>query len=64
MNQKRFDELAKGLATNSLSRRQVLKSFAAGVLLAGPLGALWPSGPAQAFHNPPGAFPMWHKTLL
>jgi hypothetical protein len=39
--QERFDELAKGLATNRLSRRQVLKSFVAGVLLATPLGALW-----------------------
>ena len=40
MNEGRFDGLAKGLATNQLSRGQVLKSFAAGVLLAGPLGAL------------------------
>jgi hypothetical protein len=40
-DQERFDELAKGLATNRLSRRQVLKNFAAGLLLAGPLGALW-----------------------
>jgi hypothetical protein len=40
-DQERFDELAKGLATNRLSRRQVLKNFAAGMLLAGPLGALW-----------------------
>ena len=55
MNQERFDELAKGLANNSFSRRQVLKSFVAGVLLAGPLGALWPSRDAQAFHIPPGS---------
>jgi len=34
MNQERFDELARALATNRLSRPQVLKSFAAGVLLA------------------------------
>jgi hypothetical protein len=46
-DQKRFDELAKGLATNRLSRGQVIKSFAAGMLLAGPLGALWHS-PASA----------------
>ena len=39
MKQERFDELARGLATNQLSRRQVLKSFAAGLFLAGPLGA-------------------------
>jgi hypothetical protein len=43
----RFDELAKGLATNRLSRGRVIKSFVAGVLLAGPLGALWNS-PASA----------------
>jgi hypothetical protein len=40
MDQERFDELAKRLATNRLSRGQVLKGFVAGVLLAGPLGAL------------------------
>jgi len=39
MDQERFDELAKGLATSRLSRGQVLKGFVAGVLLAGPLGA-------------------------
>jgi hypothetical protein len=41
MNQERFDELAKGLATKSFSRRQVLKSFVAGAVLATPLSALW-----------------------
>src|SRR5215211_6195929 len=41
VGQERFDELAKGLATNQLSRGQVLKSFVAGALLATPLGALW-----------------------
>jgi hypothetical protein len=40
LNQERFDELARGLATNRLSRRQVIKSFVVGVLLAGPLGAI------------------------
>lgn len=40
MNEERFDDLTRALATNRLSRRQVLKSFAAGVLLAGPLGTL------------------------
>ena len=44
--QERFDELAKGLATKRLSRRQVLKSFVAGALLATPLGALWNRGPS------------------
>jgi hypothetical protein len=39
-DQERFDELARGLATNQLSRGQVLKSFAASLFLAGPLGAL------------------------
>jgi thiol-disulfide isomerase/thioredoxin len=39
--QERFDELAKGLATNRLSRGRVIKSFAVGLLLTGPLGALW-----------------------
>jgi hypothetical protein len=47
MNEGRFDELARGLATNRLSRGQVLKSFAAGLLLAGPLGGLL-SKPAVA----------------
>src|SRR5215217_3634733 len=47
MNEEQFDELARALTTNRLSRWQVLKSFAAGVLLAGPLGALWHS-PASA----------------
>jgi hypothetical protein len=41
MNHERFDELAKGLATKSFSRRQVLKSFVVGTLLATPLSALW-----------------------
>jgi hypothetical protein len=40
MNQERFDDLTRALATGRLSRRQVLKSIAAGVLLAGPLGSL------------------------
>src|SRR5829696_6676317 len=40
MNQERFDELARGLATNRLSRRQVIKGFVVGALLAGPLGAI------------------------
>jgi hypothetical protein len=40
LDQERFDGLARGLATNQLSRRQVLKSLAASLLLAGPLGAL------------------------
>ena len=48
MNRERFDQLAKGLATNRLSRRQVLKSFAAGLLLAGPLATLWGARPVQA----------------
>jgi hypothetical protein len=34
MNQERFDGLARGLATNRLSRAQVLKSVAAGLLLS------------------------------
>lgn len=38
MNQERFDELAKGLAINRLSRGQVLKGLAASLLMAGPLG--------------------------
>jgi hypothetical protein len=38
--QARFDTLARGLATNRLSRGQVLKTFATGLLLAGPLGAI------------------------
>jgi len=41
MNQERFDELSKALATNRLSRVQVLKGVAASLLLVGPLGALW-----------------------
>ena len=48
MNEGRFDELALGLATNRLSRGQVLKSLASGLLLAGPLGALARSRPASA----------------
>jgi hypothetical protein len=40
-DQERFDELARGLATNRLSRAQVLKSFAAGLLLSF-IGALSP----------------------
>lgn len=40
MNGGRFDELAKGLATNRFSRGQVLKGFVAGALLATPLGGL------------------------
>lgn|SRR5829696_1006028 len=32
MNQERFDDLTRGLATNRLSRRQVLKGLAAGML--------------------------------
>jgi hypothetical protein len=48
MNQERFDELTRALATGRLSRRQVLKTFAAGVLLAGPLASLFPKvGVAQ-----------------
>jgi hypothetical protein len=47
--QQQFDDLAKGLATNRLSRRQVLKSLASGLLLAGPLSFLWNgTAPAQA----------------
>ena len=38
--QERFDELAKGLATDKFSRGQVLKGLAASLLLTGPLGAL------------------------
>jgi hypothetical protein len=38
--QELFDELAEGLATNGLSRRQVLKGVAGGLLLAGPLSFL------------------------
>jgi hypothetical protein len=41
MNQERFDDLTRALATNRLSRRQVLKSFVAGALLVTPLGILW-----------------------
>ena len=41
MNEGRFDEMAKGLATNRFSRVQVLKSLAGAVMLAGPLGSLW-----------------------
>jgi hypothetical protein len=51
MNQERFDDLAAGLANNSLSRRQVLKSLATGLLLSGPLGALW-AKPASAARCP------------
>jgi hypothetical protein len=39
--QERFDDLARSLATGRVSRRQVLKSVAAGLLVSGPLGALW-----------------------
>jgi hypothetical protein len=42
--QQHFDELARRLATNRLSRLQVLKSVVAGLLLAGPLGTLWSRG--------------------
>jgi CXCXC repeat len=41
MNQERFDELAKGLVANRLSRRQVLKGLVAG-LVATALGPLRP----------------------
>jgi hypothetical protein len=40
-DQERFDALARGLATNQLSRAQVLKSLAAGLLLSS-IGALSP----------------------
>jgi hypothetical protein len=40
VNQERFDDLAKGLATNRLSRRQVIKGLFAGALLATPLSTL------------------------
>ncbi len=38
MNQERFGQLVRGFTTNRLSRHQLLRSFATGVLLAGPLG--------------------------
>lgn len=38
--QERFDELAEGLATNRLSRWQVLKAFCASALLTGPFVSL------------------------
>jgi hypothetical protein len=41
VHQERFDDLARALATNQLSRGQVLKSLVAGVFLATPLGVLW-----------------------
>jgi hypothetical protein len=41
MNQERFDDLARGLATKRLSRRRVLKGLAMGVFL-GLGGALSP----------------------
>jgi hypothetical protein len=41
MHQGEFDQLARGLATGRLSRRQVLKSFAAGLTL-GFVGILSP----------------------
>jgi hypothetical protein len=39
MQQERFDKLAKCLAANQLSRKQVLKGLAASLLLAEPIGA-------------------------
>lgn len=47
MNQERFDELTRTLATGKLSRRQVLKALGAGALLSGPLSAL-AAAPASA----------------
>lgn len=41
MNQERFDEMVKGLATNRLSRGQVLKGLGATLFAGGPLGAWW-----------------------
>jgi hypothetical protein len=38
VNKERFGQLVRGFVTNRLSRHQVLRRFAAGVLLAGPLG--------------------------
>src|SRR3712207_2115345 len=52
--QERFDELAKGLATNQLSRGLVIMGFLAGVLLAGTLGALWRSSRFSAQHPATG----------
>ena len=41
MNQEHFDQLAQGLATGLLTRRQVLKGFATGIAL-GFIGILSP----------------------
>jgi hypothetical protein len=40
MNQERFDDITRHLATSQLSRRQVLKALGAGALLSGPLSTL------------------------
>jgi len=52
MNQERFDDLATGLANDRLSRRQVLKSIATGVLAA-MLPVLWgkPAGGKTAYQQ-------------
>jgi hypothetical protein len=47
MNQDRFDDIARAVAANRLSRLQALRAIAAGVVLAGPLGALL-ANPASA----------------
>ena len=47
MNQNLFDEIGPTLAAKQFSRKQLLKAVGAGVLLSGPLGALW-ADPASA----------------
>ena len=60
MNQERFDGLARGLATNRLSRAQVLKSFAAGLFLSF-IGALSPRHTRVAAAQP--TVPDWCKEV-
>jgi hypothetical protein len=56
IDQERFDGLARGLATNRLSRGQVLKSFAAGLLLSS-IGILSPRHTRVAAAQP--TVPAW-----
>jgi len=60
IDQERFDGLARGLATNRLSRTQVLKSFAAGLLLSS-IGALSPQHTRVAAAQP--TVPEWCKSV-
>jgi len=60
LDQERFDELARGLAANHLSRGQVLKSFAAGLLLSS-IGALSPRHTRVGAAQP--TVPEWCKNV-